>query len=129
LSQKSVLIVDDNPTVRLALRRFIEMRTELHVDGEASSGLEAVNQARNLKPDAILMDLFMPDLSGAEAAFAIRRELPRVRIIIFSMAAEMLSDSMAKRLGVDVVVPKAGGSKALIDALQAVMSKKLSDKC
>lgn len=129
MGQKSVLIVDDNPTIRLALRRFIETQTQLHVDGEASSGLEAIHRARQLKPDAILMDLVMPDLNGAEAAFAIRRELPQARIIVFSMAAEMLGGNMAKRLGVDVVVSKAGGSNALIDALQAVVSEKLSDKC
>ncbi len=124
MKSRSVLIVDDNENVRSALRRFIENgRSELHVVGEAANGVEAIHEAKSLKPDIIFMDLFMPELNGADASFAIRQELPDTRIIAFTMGAELLGERLAKSLGVDVVISKSGGATALIEALQDILSR------
>jgi NarL family two-component system response regulator LiaR len=71
-----VLIADDHHVVRQGLRMFLALDPELEVIGEASNGQEAVAQARQLKPDVVLMDLIMPLMDGIAATEMIRRELP-----------------------------------------------------
>jgi DNA-binding NarL/FixJ family response regulator len=75
-----VLITDDHKVVRRGLRGFLELDPALEVVGEASNGVEAVELARSLKPDVVLMDLLMPVMDGIEATRKIRREsCPRWR--------------------------------------------------
>jgi len=76
-----VLIADDHHVVRQGLRMFLGLDPELQVVGEASNGQEAVAQARQLKPDVILMDLIMPVMDGVTAIEVIRRELPDVEVL------------------------------------------------
>ena len=121
-SVKSVLIVDDNANVRRALHKFVEDKTDLDVSGEAADGTEAVRKARELEPDVILMDLAMPSLSGAGAAAAIKRFLPRTRIIVFSLYPDLVGRNMAQALGVDIVIDKSEGSAALTEALRNILA-------
>ena len=101
-----ILIVDDNPRMRGLMRRFVET-SGYKVCAEASSGLEAIQCAENLTPDLILMDLSMPDMNGAEAAPILKRMMPQVPIIIFTMFE--FGDAIAKAVGVDVVLSKPDG--------------------
>ena len=71
-----VLITDDPKVVRQELRGFLELDPALEVVGEASNGEEAVQLARSLKPDAVLMDLLMPVIDVIEATGEIRRKVP-----------------------------------------------------
>ena len=68
----SVLIVDDHAVVREGLRTFLELQDGLEVVGEAADGVEAIQQARELEPDVILMDLVMPELDGVGAMRTLR---------------------------------------------------------
>ena len=68
-----VLITDDHKVVRQGLRGFLELDLALEVVGEASNGEEAVELARSLKPDVVLMDFLMPVMDGIEATGEIRR--------------------------------------------------------
>ena len=104
---RGILIVDDNPSIRYLLRVFVESKTPFTVCGEASNGTEAIENAKELQPDLVLLDLSMPLLSGGEAASIIKRTLPQVKIILFSMRADGISKSMASALGVDVALSKA----------------------
>ena len=63
-----ILLVDDNPNIRLLLRVYIETQTSFKICGEAGHGVEAIEKAKHLQPDLILLDLSMPVLGGAEAA-------------------------------------------------------------
>jgi DNA-binding NarL/FixJ family response regulator len=76
-----VLIADDHSVVRQGLRMFLAVDPGLEVVGEAEDGLEAVDMARRLRPDVVLMDILMPGLDGNGATAVVRRELPRTEVI------------------------------------------------
>ena len=94
-----ILIVDDHAVVRQGLRMVLGLDPELEVVGEAGDGAEAVEQARKLRPDVVLMDLVMPKLDGVAATAAIRRELPDVEVIALTSVLEDASVIGAVRAG------------------------------
>lgn len=120
---KSTLIVDDNPAVRQALRRFIEAGRRLEVCGEAEDGMDAVRRADELQPDLILMDLSMPKMDGSQAAFVIRQTHPTTRIVIFTLYPDVVGSSIAKSLGVDLVIDKSEGAAGLTLALCELLDR------
>ena len=91
-----VLIVDDHSMVRQGLRIFLEMDAELAIVGEAEDGATAVQLARRLRPDVVLMDLLMPIMDGVTATSAIRSSLPDTRVITLTST---LASNMVVRPG------------------------------
>ena len=85
MNKVNILIVDDHTLFRTGVRRMLEAEEDMHVVGEAATGLEALEQARSLMPDVILMDIKMPDLDGVQAARTLHREMPHVGIIFVTM--------------------------------------------
>ncbi len=83
-----VLIVDDHSVVREGLRMFLGRDSELAVVGEAVDGQEAIERARELHPDVVLMDLLMPGMDGIAATAAIRHELPDTEVIALTSVLE-----------------------------------------
>ncbi len=83
-----ILIADDHPLIREGLRRILDSDLQLQVVSEAGDGQGAINQARQLTPDVILMDLKMPGTDGVEASRVIRREFPEIKIIILTVAED-----------------------------------------
>ena len=79
-----ILVVDDHAVVREGLRTFLDLQDGLEVVGEATDGVEAVDQARRLAPNVILMDLVMPELDGVGAMRALRTEAPDSRVIVLT---------------------------------------------
>jgi len=79
-----ILIADDNEAVRLGVARLLTSKTGLTVCGEARDGAEALQKARELLPDVILLDFSMPGMNGLEAARVLRRELPEAKILVIS---------------------------------------------
>src|SRR2546430_3268188 len=79
-----ILIVDDYETVRGGVRSLLSSRRDWVVCGEAEDGLEAVEKAKSLRPDVVLMDISMPRMNGVEATRIIRREVPESKVIIVS---------------------------------------------
>ncbi|WP_198171169.1 response regulator [Actinoplanes awajinensis] len=80
----SVLLVDDHPVIRLGIRAMLDHDTGLTVVGEANSGATAVEAARELTPDVVLMDLRMPGGDGVSATATIRGELPGTQVVILT---------------------------------------------
>jgi DNA-binding NarL/FixJ family response regulator len=80
-----VLIVDDHPVFRFGLRSLLMSLPEMEVVGEATSGEEAVNQAANLKPDVILMDINMPGMNGIQATRRILQSDPQIGVLMVTM--------------------------------------------
>jgi DNA-binding NarL/FixJ family response regulator len=118
---KKLLIVDDDPTVRSVIRASVEA-DGYNVCGEAKDGVEAIERAAELKPDLILLDLAMPRLNGAEAASILKRAMPKVPIVLFTMYAENLNGKLASTVGVNLVLSKTEGLSKLGDHLKALLS-------
>lgn len=79
-----ILLVDDQPLLRMGFRLILEGEDDLHIAGEASDGAEAVHQVRELNPDVVLMDARMPVLDGIEATRAISASGAEARVIILT---------------------------------------------
>lgn len=117
-----ILICDDNPNIRYLLRVFVESQTPFKICGEAGHGTEAIEKAKLLQPDLILLDLAMPVMSGAEAASVLKAKLPRTKIILFSMHMDSVPRSLAAAVGVDLALSKADGITKLGEHLRTLLA-------
>ncbi|MGO2052842.1 response regulator [Glutamicibacter sp. 287] len=79
-----VLLVDDQPLLRMGFRLILEGETDMHIVGEAADGLEALTQTAALTPDVVLMDVRMPKMDGLEATERIAKQHPETKIIILT---------------------------------------------
>jgi DNA-binding NarL/FixJ family response regulator len=79
-----LLVADDHPVVRDGLRAMLATQPDMELVGEAATGTEAVERARALRPDVVLMDLQMPDLDGPGAIAALRGLAPEVRVLVLT---------------------------------------------
>jgi CheY-like chemotaxis protein len=114
-----ILIVDDHPAIRLALRELLHQRPQLSVVGDASNGVEAIAHAYMLRPDVILMDVSMPHMDGVEATARIRTELPDIRILGVSMLARNDTADAIEQAGAAGFFVKGTDTQQLIDHLLA----------
>lgn len=80
-----VLLADDHEIVRYGLRCLIEEQPDMEVVGDAENGHMAIDLARQLRPDVVIMDISMPDMNGVEATRRICKEIPTTKIIVLSM--------------------------------------------
>ncbi len=80
----TVLLVDDHEVVRQGVRAFLEAHTEFTVVGEAGTGAAAVQLAKDLVPDVVLMDLIMPGMDGVEATRQVKNASPRTQIVVLT---------------------------------------------
>ncbi len=117
LKPTKVLIVDDHFVARFGLRRLLELDPRYQVVAEAVNGTEAVSIFRKCRPDLILMDLRMNGLDGLGATQAIRRESPRVRILILSSYNTPSDVMRARRAGANGFVEKEAGATKILHAV------------
>ncbi len=111
------LIVDDHPVTREGLRTALGMSDDaVVVVGEASSGQEAIDQARDLSPDVVFMDVRMPGMDGIEATRRIREASPETRIILITIDESRGAISEAIQAGVSGYLLKDASPDALVDA-------------
>jgi DNA-binding NarL/FixJ family response regulator len=104
--QTRILIVDDSPSVRTALRRFLEQNSSWQVCGEAEDGQEAVDRARQLRPDLVVMDFLMPVQDGLHASAQIKALFPEMPILLCTMFANSQLSQRARSAGVGGILPK-----------------------
>jgi CheY-like chemotaxis protein len=126
-SPRNILVVDDNEAVRTAIRTLIEDSQGLRVCGEAVDGLDAIEKTRDLQPDLILLDLAMPKLNGAMTASVIRRMMPKVPIILFTMY-EDAADKLGEAVGVDMVIGKPDGLHNLVLKVHDLLDSRDSNR-
>jgi CheY-like chemotaxis protein len=117
---KCILIVDDNAVIRRSLRVIFEQEG-WHICGEASNGKEAIAKAGELNPDLIVLDLSMPIMNGMEAAPHLRRMLPHVPIVVFSVYASAIPEEDVAAAGITAVVSKADNVRSLIKLARTLL--------
>ncbi len=124
----TILIVDDNEGVRNSLMRILEKDRGFRVVGEAGDGSEALELARALSPDLILMDLAMPQVDGLEATRRIKAEQPETKVIIFTRYQDDAYRQAATRSGADAFLPKVTRVPELLAAIRQVVEGDPSKK-
>ena len=117
----SILIVDDNQGVRSTLMRILQKGQEFRVVGEAEDGSEALELARALLPDLILMDLAMPRVNGLEATRRIKLERPETKVIIFTRHQEDAYRQAAAQSGADAFLTKGAQLAELLATIRQVV--------
>ena len=120
----SVLLVDDHQLLREGLRGLIDASDEFHVVAEAADGREAVELAGRYQPDVVLLDIWMPRLSGIAAAAQIRQEAPRTRVVMMSQHDTSSYVEAALREGACGYIVKTAASTDLLAALRSAMEGK-----
>lgn len=115
-----IVLADDHAAVRNSLRLLIAEEPDLELVGEAVDGLEAIRAVHALKPDLLLTDIKMPQMSGLEVLQYLRNEKNPVAIIILSNHSDTLYVEAAMRLGANAFVAKSSGLEALMDAIHTV---------
>jgi CheY-like chemotaxis protein len=113
-----VLVVDDESDVRMMLRIQLEHHDGIEIVGEASDGRDALEKIASVQPDAVVMDLLMPRMSGIEAIQVMREECRSVAVVAYTATAgEFVRQEMA-RMNVPLLL-KSGDIEPLVQALLA----------
>lgn len=115
-----ILIADDHAFLRMGLTSYLASVADMDCVGEATNGKSAVELARKLKPDVIIMDLMMPDMNGAEATRLIHNELPDIKIVILTTYGTSRELSQAIANGATGAVLKDAEMGSLIETIRTV---------
>jgi two-component system nitrate/nitrite response regulator NarL len=115
-----ILLVDDNATVRRSLWRLL-LSHGFEVCGEAENGRDAIEKAKQLKPQAIILDLSMPVMNGLEAAQLLHDCMPEVPILMYSSYSNATLEQQALAAGVTTVVDKAAPMGLLVKRLEELL--------
>ncbi len=115
-----LLIADDHPIVRHGIRLCLARQETILVVGEAGDGREALAMTRELQPDVVLMDIDMPQMNGLVVTDLLRRELPQVKVLIFSMCARAEYVLRIIQYGARGFVLKEATPEEIIHAIAAV---------
>jgi DNA-binding NarL/FixJ family response regulator len=115
-----ILIVDDHPMMRDALRMTFATEDDLQVVGEASDGIEALKLLKTLVPDIIMMDMLMPNMNGVETISQIVRTNPQVKILVFSSMEDEERVLAAIQAGALGYFPKTAPRQYLLEAIHKV---------
>ena len=128
-----ILLVDDHEIVRDGVRALLQRQPGWEICGEASTGREAVEKAKELKPDVVIVDIGMPELNGLDATRQIKRLLPRTEVLIFTSNETEAVVRDVFKAGARAYLLKVEASKHLIPAIEMLckhrtyFSSKVSD--
>ena len=119
-----ILLADDHDLMRRGIRDLLETDPDLKVCGEASNGREAIELARRLNPNVAVLDLAMPELNGLDAIRNIRKEFPKMELLVFSMhdSEELVREVLAA--GARGYVLKSDASLYLVEAIKSLSRHK-----
>jgi DNA-binding NarL/FixJ family response regulator len=115
-----LMLADDHAIVRQGLQAVLKGQPDFQVVGEAADGPDTVRLAERLRPDVLILDVMMPGLNGLEVAKQLGRRLPRTRIIMLTMHADVAYALAALRAGVSGYVIKDAGVDELVRAIRTV---------
>jgi DNA-binding NarL/FixJ family response regulator len=115
-----VLVADDADGVRELVMLLLDMESDFTVVGQARDGLEAVDKARVLQPDLVVLDVSMPRLDGITATPRILRASPMSRVALFTGMSEPSIEQEAQAAGAEALLPKELGATTLVDRLREI---------
>ncbi|MGC2194918.1 MAG: response regulator [Terriglobales bacterium] len=118
---KRIMVADDNPAVRRALRNILELKQDWKVLGEAVNGRDAIEQAQKLHPDLIVLDVSMPVMNGLDAARVLSAIMPLVPVILCSLHTNEVLQKEAAAAGVSAVVSKAQNMQVLVNKAKELL--------
>lgn len=113
-----LLLVDDHMVVRTGLRMLLEGPKDIEIIGEASTAKEAIESAKNLQPDVILMDIGLPDMSGIEATREIKRSSDKIAIVALTIHEDEEYFFKMLEAGASGYVPKRAAPEELLTAIR-----------
>lgn len=116
-----ILVVDDFQPFREFVSAALGEKLEYRIVGEASDGLEAVNKAKGLSPDLVLLDIGLPGIDGLEAAKRIHAAVPGTKILFVSMNSNAVLVRVALSNGAKGYVLKTDAGRELVTAIEAVL--------
>ena len=117
-----LLLVDDHAVVRSGLRMLLSSENDVEIAGEAGTAAEAIQAAEQVKPDVILMDIGLPDLSGIDATREIKRKFPKVAIVALTIHEDQEYFFKMLEAGASGYVPKRAAPDELLTAIRAAAS-------
>lgn len=123
MTEIKILIVDDLEHVRQGLRTILELVGGLEVVGEASNGLEAIQNVDLFQPDVVLMDLAMPQIDGLEATQHIKAQHPNTGVVMITIHDNEETREQAINAGVDAFLAKGTDTETLVQTIQDVGQK------
>jgi DNA-binding NarL/FixJ family response regulator len=116
--QLRILVADDHPYMRRAVRALLESKSGWVVCGEAADGIEAIEKTEELQPDVVVMDMIMPNLNGLEAARKIHQEFPESRVLILTLHDVPELARLVQSSGARGLVLKSDSNRHLISAVE-----------
>jgi len=114
-----LLLVDDHAVVRSGLRMLLETQTDMHIVGEAETGMQSIALARQLKPEVIVMDITLPDISGIEATRSIHECCPEIAIVALTIHEDEQYFFEMLAAGATGYVPKRAAPEDLLTAIRS----------
>jgi DNA-binding NarL/FixJ family response regulator len=114
-----IMIADDEPHIRSALRNIVERHEDWTVCGEAVDGVKAIEKAEELRPDLVLLDISMPNLDGISATPRIREKVPGTGVLILTLHESLDLARMAASAGAWGYVTKSLASSDLVPTIEA----------
>ena len=120
--RERILVADDNAPIRWLIRSLLEEKGYA-VCGEAENGTEAIEKAQKLKPDLICLDLSMPGMNGVEVASVLKRLMPTIPIVMFTLYENRVGEALAQSVGIDIVLGKENGTK-LTESIAELLSRR-----
>lgn len=119
-----VVIVDDHPMVRDGTAAFLNTLSDINVVGVAEDAASALDEVRRRRPDALLLDLRLPDMNGVELARQVRSEQPKVALVVMSGYDYIAYRRELARMGVQNVLSKSSTGSEIANALRAATRRK-----
>ena len=116
-----ILVADDHPVIRKMVSSTLRRHPHFDVCGEAADGAQAIEEAKKLKPDVVVLNVTMPVLNGFQAAREIKKIMPESAIVILSLDADKRFVEEAKKIGVKAYIAKTRAGEALIKAVEAAV--------
>lgn len=121
MTKYGILLVDDHAMFRAGIHALLATQESLEVVGEAADGLEGIQMAASLKPDAVIFDLSMPNINGTEAIYNLKKRSPETRVLVLTVHKAEGYIHTALKAGADGYILKDDSQDELIHAIQQIL--------